>query len=472
MRLREGQYPYLSSLEQGFFITSFLLRPKNLIQAIFIVFLGFIAANKAVGRPLPDLMILALNNHPTIKSAKAQRKVAEQTKKSASWQFYPTPSIGFQTAMATGENPNFQGDAMVFVLGIEQPIYQGGKRFADVDKAKLDIDIADIKLIKKQQDIAFELLDAYSEWLSAYYKLEAYEESLAEHERLLHRVENRANVGVSNRGDIDLALSRYESTKAQTIQTEFKASSALSTIIEIINQPVTSDSLAQTIAQPISQTEKLPVLLERTLANHPDMLIARKQAEKSKADITINKSSLWPDVYVKVEQQIGNFAIKGAAPSTTLLVGVRSQLGAGLSSFSDIKASRHEVESSEMEIEARQRQLKQQTVESHILENSLRTQMKATEVTLQAAEKVFDSYSRQFLAGRKSWLDLMNSLREMTADKVEHADLYGSLLRTSIRREININGLGAYLSKAAKGNSTGNRRPINRSTPAKGKSSS
>ncbi len=413
----------------------------------YLVFFIFFLHLPSHGKSLQELIAIAISNHPAIKSAVAQRDAARQTRKSAGWQFYPTPSLALQTAASSGNNPNFQGDAMVFTLGIEQPIWQGGKRFSDVDQADIDIDISALKIIKKQYQIAFDLIDAYGKWLSAYNKLSAFEKSLKEHERLLHRVENRVVAGVSNRGDIDLALTRFESTKAQNISAQFKESSALSTIIEIVNETITAEDMIQSIAEPIRQEEDFKILLERSLSTHPNILIARKEANKSQKKISSSKASLWPDIYLKVEQQVGNFSIKGAPPSTTVLIGVKSQLGAGLSSFSDIKISTAELRSAEMDVETQKRQLKQKTVEAHIMENSLRAQIKAASATLEAAEKVFDSYSRQFLAGRKSWLDLMNSLREMTSDKAELADLSGTLLSTSIRRDININGLAAYLGE-------------------------
>lgn len=399
-----------------------------------------------LAKSLQELVTTAIANHPSIQSALAQTKAAEQDKKSALWQFYPTPSIGAQTAVSTGDNPNFQGDAMVFTIGIDQPIWQGGRRFAEYSQAKIDIKISKAKMVQVQYDIAFELIDTYGKWLAAYMKLGAYEASIDKHEKLLNRVENRANVGVSNHGDIDLALSRLEATKSLYLNAQFEESSAVSSIIELINEEITSDQLAQNIKAPITSTDDFNTQLEKSLSSHPGMHLVRLEAQKAEKAISSSKASLWPDVSLRIEQQVGHFALKDSSPSMTLLLGIKSQFGAGLSTFSDIKSNTAKLRSSKMDVESKKRQIKQTVVESHISERSLRSRIKAARITLDAAEKVFDSYSRQFLAGRKSWLELMNSLREMTADKVELADLSAALVVTSSRLDIYVNGLSAYFS--------------------------
>ena len=47
------------------------------------------------------------------------------------------------------------------------------------------------------------------------------------------------------------------------------------------------------------------------------------------------------------------------------------------------------------------------------------------------AEEISDSYDRQFLVGRKSWLDLMNTVRERAQNKFALADVEVSLIVTS-----------------------------------------
>jgi adhesin transport system outer membrane protein len=47
--------------------------------------------------------------------------------------------------------------------------------------------------------------------------------------------------------------------------------------------------------------------------------------------------------------------------------------------------------------------------------------------TIHSAQAVFDSYTRLFIAGKRQWLDLVNSSRELTQYKTSLADLESSL---------------------------------------------
>ena len=50
------------------------------------------------------------------------------------------------------------------------------------------------------------------------------------------------------------------------------------------------------------------------------------------------------------------------------------------------------------------------------------------------------SYDRQYLVGRKSWLDLMNAVRERVQTKVQLADAEASLIGSSRRLLVYIDG--------------------------------
>jgi adhesin transport system outer membrane protein len=58
---------------------------------------------------------------------------------------------------------------------------------------------------------------------------------------------------------------------------------------------------------------------------------------------------------------------------------------------------------------------------------------------------VSDSYDRQFLAGRKTWLDVMNAARERIQTQIQIADSQATELVTSWRLLINTQGLAVAI---------------------------
>ncbi len=53
---------------------------------------------------------------------------------------------------------------------------------------------------------------------------------------------------------------------------------------------------------------------------------------------------------------------------------------------------------------------------------------------------ISDSYDRQYLVGRKSWIDLMNAVREQTQTRMALVDAQASALGASRRLQVIING--------------------------------
>jgi adhesin transport system outer membrane protein len=74
---------------------------------------------------------------------------------------------------------------------------------------------------------------------------------------------------------------------------------------------------------------------------------------------------------------------------------------------------------------------------------SLSKQNKLLESALLTAQKIQRSWYRQFLAGRKQWQDVMNSIREVAQLKAQIANTVSESLLVSWRLAIRIKGVGA-----------------------------
>ena len=64
---------------------------------------------------------------------------------------------------------------------------------------------------------------------------------------------------------------------------------------------------------------------------------------------------------------------------------------------------------------------------------SLKERQENIQTTLASALTVQQSYDRQFFAGRRSWLDLMNAERERSQVQLQMADLLAGLTVSSYR---------------------------------------
>ena len=118
-------------------------------------------------------------------------------------------------------------------------------------------------------------------------------------------------------------------------------------------------------------------------------------------------------------------------------VGISYQPGAGLSSYEAAKAAEIRAEGARNAIDAAKLDILE-SLNSDIqdaLSNKQREDMLNTSV--EASGLVLDSYKRQFVAGKRTWFDVLNALRELTQNKIAvvhtKAALVGSAYKLMVK---------------------------------------
>jgi adhesin transport system outer membrane protein len=78
---------------------------------------------------LPELIEGVLASHPSLRAQKALGESPKNAVEGAKWQFFLTPSIGFEQANTGSSDPNYPsyGDKNVTTLRLQQPLWTGGR---------------------------------------------------------------------------------------------------------------------------------------------------------------------------------------------------------------------------------------------------------------------------------------------------------------------------------------------------------
>jgi adhesin transport system outer membrane protein len=154
-----------------------------------------------------------------------------------------------------------------------------------------------------------------------------------------------------------------------------------------------------------------------------------------------------PEVYARIERQYGNYNFPNGEPQNRLFIGLTSRFGAGLSTLSNVEAARSQYAAALTEIEAQRRTVSEQVLSDYSLALSVASRMTSIHASLKAAEDVSASYDRQFLAGRKSWLDVMNAARELAQTETQLADLQSTQLVVTWRLDAYTRGIDTVSEK-------------------------
>jgi adhesin transport system outer membrane protein len=326
---------------------------------------------------------------------------------------------------------------------VQQPLWNGGRLTAGIDKAQAGVGLSQAAYQEVRQQLALKVLQAYSEWLGAHLKTQANEASLLTHQRLREQVQRRIGEGVSAQSDLVLAQSRLDAITADVIASTTQRDIALSRLGQLVGQTVQTKTLEEAIARPRGFTQGPQTLLEQALALSPSVQKAKHQAEVQLALVNERSADLQPEFYARIEQQYGSFSYSSATPETRVFVGVTSRLGAGLSSESNVQAARTQYEAALTEIDVQTRLVADQVSADQALATSADSRLVSVQAALESAKELSESYDRQFLAGRKSWLDVMNAARELAQTETLLADVLSTQVIVTWRLALSTRGLEA-----------------------------
>jgi outer membrane protein TolC len=145
--------------------------------------------------------------------------------------------------------------------------------------------------------------------------------------------------------------------------------------------------------------------------------------------------------------QITSLGISSASPANRAFVGMSFQPGAGLSVESDIRSLMARREASDRDLAASQLDLLEEFNTDWLGFNAVRERLDAVLDALGDTRAISRSYERQYQAGRKSWLDVMNLLREQLQLELQQVDLESSLIALSRKLQVRAAGLAAWGSE-------------------------
>jgi adhesin transport system outer membrane protein len=425
-----------------------MIYAKNLFSylfltgALFVISVVSVSASPKLG--VSDLILAALDNDPSLRVSSARQDAAQMAQRSAKSQFWPTPSLGWQR-IQEGEDPTVNGDRSVAVFKLEQPLWTGGRLTSNLERARSEVSVAEAETREAEHLLADRIIKARSESLVASRKLEAQSDSLARHERLLGMVERRLKEGASARADVALARSRIELVSAEIMLLKAQRASALDRLRLFTGLNLQVADLSLEFIR-VNELEKgLANLIRMSEAISPQISKAKSALEVARANVGAARARIMPQLSVRYEHQEGNFTDASVGNEDRVYLSFSTELGAGFSNLSDVGEANARSAAAEQEIALQKRILAEQVQSNLVIARAANNRLRGLTSASIASSEVLDSYERQFLAGRKQWLDLMNAAREQAQSEAQLADAEGALELSSLKLKLLSGGVASLL---------------------------
>lgn len=372
----------------------------------------------------------ALDSHPAIMGKRSGQAAARADQKGAEWLRYPTPSIEAAT-QGGGKDSG--------LLRIEQPLWSGGRITAAIDAAGSRLSAADAALIETELDLTLKVIAAYIEALRQKARQQHAQAGVAEHEKLLDMIRRRVQQEVSSLTDQRLAESRLYQAVNDLSQVTQAYNNALAQLAQLSGKPVADISEQEVSA--LGAPASLEAALSQALGYSPTLRRLIYEEEAANADIDSKRSAYMPQLSLRLEQSTGQ------TQSSSAMLVLQAQPGAGLSAVSGVDAAIARREAARMAREAAERSTNERiTLDwNEWVAARLRQENAAQSRTM--STDVFESYTRQYVIGRKSWIDVLNAVREATLAQFALEDARAQVIAASLRLRAQAGTLVAASSK-------------------------
>ena len=358
----------------------------------------------------------ALATHPALLGKRSGQAAAQADLEGAKWQRYPTASI---------ERALPANSASSALVRIEQPLWTGGRISAGIDAAGGRLAAAGAALDEEALNVSLRVIAAHAEAQRQKARQEHASEGVAQHEKLLAMIRRRVAQEVSSHTDQRLAESRmYQALNEQSGASQALAN-ALMQLTQLAGSPVAQ--IAGFALRPGGAAPALEAAVAQALAYSPTLRRLEHEQAAAQADIAARRSAYLPQLVLRLEKSTGQIN-----DSRAMLV-LLAQPGAGLSALAGVSGAVARLEALRMAAEGAQRDTRERLTLDWNEWTAARLRLENAGLASDMSGEVFDSYTRQYVIGRKSWNDVLNAVRELTQSQFALEDARAQASAAALR---------------------------------------
>ena len=264
--------------------------------------LSILLTNSVLAETLAIALKKAYETNPELNAEREAINISQQELKISKSSYLPTITLeGSRSEEDTDKLTNQNGsnasitdvDPEVQSITITQTLIDFG-RGAEYAKSKIGIDLAKAKLLKKEQEILFKAVDAYTGIISAKEKFEINKSNVNLLDRQVETDKIRLERGQITLSDVAQSESSLAEAQAKFIKAENDLLTSRLNYENVIGQLNDIESLDKSSINNLDLPNQLVDAIELSKKNNPDLIIAELEYEQSKKETITARSDLAP----------------------------------------------------------------------------------------------------------------------------------------------------------------------------------
>jgi len=361
-----------------------------------------------------------LAHNPAVKGKQAEVNAKVYNVDSAKAGRYPTLSV-----QANNLNDNVdQG-----TLRLDQPLWAFGKIDTAIEQAQASVTADQWQLLQVKRQLLEETAVAYANIDGIRQRELIAKNNNAEHQRLHQRISRRSKGQLASEADVRLSYSRLlqARTQLQRLQGELLVAHTGLHALTQINVD-THEAVDLTLAA-------LPSLAEvNRLAkvNSANIHFKHQQLAVVKLTVKSEKLASSPTIYFRVEHDV--FDHGAFVDETRVGLAFESSFeGLGLVAYGRVNGAKSRLEAAKYDLSVALNELSRK-VNTLMINRRVQNDLKYSQgLTVEAVEATMASFLRQYETGRKSWVEVLNTQRELTETRLLFSQIKSQWLSLSLK---------------------------------------
>ena len=276
---------------------------KILITIIFLI-------NSVFAETFNAALKRAHETNPELNAERESLNISEQELKVSISSYLPTITLeGTKSEEDTEKLTNRDGsdasitdvDPLTRSFKITQTLIDFG-RGAELAKSKIGIDLAKVKLLKKEQEILYKAAEAYTSLISAKEKFEINSANVNLLERQVETDKIRLERGQITLSDVAQSESSFAEAQAKLIQAENDLLTSKLSYENVIGKLNDIENLDKNSINDLNLPTQLTKAIEISEDKNPDLIISKLEYEQAKKDTISAKSDLAPSAELSFDR--------------------------------------------------------------------------------------------------------------------------------------------------------------------------
>ena len=259
---------------------------------------------------LTEALLKAYNKNPKLNAERENINISKEDINISKSDFLPTITLsGTKSKEDTSKLTNQSGgdasitdvDPLTTSLLIEQTLYDGRSRNADLEKSKLGLDISKIKLLKVEQEILYQAVEAYTGLVLANNKYKINQSNVNLFERQVETDQARLEKGQISVVDLAQSESSLAGANAKFIEAKNEVVTGKLVYENVIGSIDNINNLTDKLNFNLKLPESLAKANEISQKNNPELIIAKLELQQTEKDIQIAQADLGPSATLSFE---------------------------------------------------------------------------------------------------------------------------------------------------------------------------